>query len=689
LCLLRRALPAWLLLGLAGLLSLPPLPTSGQAPRPSVQPLPGVTEGDEHFGIGNLYPEEHWLRLARGAGMRWNRWEFRWADIEPRRGQLDLDGPDYVVDYNARHGVKLQGVLISLPKWAEARTAEGGIVPRGLYEPWDSPANAWGVWVRTMAERYRGRVQAWEVWNEPDYPRGRFGFWFGSKADYYQLLKVAYRNIKAADPQATVLVAGLMYWGDPHYLEQLIALAQADPEAPAHQYFFDAIAWHVYSRPIDAYTRVLQSRQLLYETVGPKAIWINEGNLPVWPESRLNNYQRFPLSGTLEEQAAWVIQWYAYALAAGADHVLMYRMHDSDEPEAWGLARSDGSLRPAYVAYQLAARYFANSTQVTRAPSAEAEQIVFEQPSRRVTVVWNRTPQPLEVEIGASAPRAQRIALDGTTTTLLPQRGVYRLTLPPATATTGLAPDDYLLGGAPYLLVEERAPAGWRVAVDDPRLGWRGAWRRFAPASLDGPAAVSAEPGASVRLAFRGPTLTWYTSRGPWAGIARLVLDDQPLAELDLYYPAPLPAAAYTFTDLGDGPHVLTLTVSGERGPRALDGAVAVEAFGAEQVTAASLLPPLPPPTLAAPLATLTPNPTATPGASPVRTPSVPPTPTVLPRSPIATPPPTATTGPPAAPSSTIQPGAPPGYVLPPEPTPSPTPSPVATPPLRRLWGEP
>ena len=98
-------------------------------------------------------------------------------------------------------------------------------------------------------------MQVWEVWNEPDYPRGSFGFWFGSKADYYQLLKVAYRAVKAVDPAAEVLVAGLMYWGDPAYLEDLLKMAQADPEARDNASFFDGIAWHVYSRPSDVFER--------------------------------------------------------------------------------------------------------------------------------------------------------------------------------------------------------------------------------------------------------------------------------------------------------------------------------------------------------------------------------------------------------------------------------------------------
>ncbi len=559
----------------------------------SITPLPAVTDSDTRFGIGNVYPEAHWFSLARNAGMRWNRWEFRWSAIEPRPGRFDWEGSDRVVASNREARLDLQGILISTPRWAEART-DSGIIPSGLYEPWDSSRNTWGTFVRTIAERYRGRVQAWEVWNEPDYPRGSFGFWFGSKADYYQLLKVAYRAVKAVDPAAEVLVAGLMYWGDPAYLEDLLKMAQADPEGRDNAYFFDGIAWHVYSRPSDVFERVQRSRLLLQKYVGPKAIWVNEGNLPVWTESRLNNYQRFPLSGTLEEQAAWVVQWYAYALAAGADRALMYRMHDSDEPEAWGLARSDGSLRPAYVAYQLAARYFSHATSAARAPLGEAEQIVFQRPGQRVTVVWNRTQHSIPpVDVGAAAPIALLVSIDGTSQRVAPRGGVYQLSLPPATANTGTSPDDYLVGGSPYILVEDLPAAGQPIEETDTRLAWSGAWAVDSqPAATAGRAVAAAEAGATGSFAFRGSNVTWYTAKSPHGGVARLVLDGQPLAEVDLYNPFPVAQYALTFTDLGPGPHLLTVTVTGARNPRSLGSHVVVDGFVADQPLAAPAVPP-------------------------------------------------------------------------------------------------
>jgi hypothetical protein len=686
----------------------------------SIQPLPAVTDSDDRFGVGNVYPDPHWLSLAQNAGMQWNRWEFRWSGIEPRSGHFDWAGSDRVVEASRAARLNVQGILISTPRWAETRGANTAI-PSGLYEPWDSPANTWGRFVRTIAERYQGRVQAWEIWNEPDYPKGSFSFWFGTKADYYQLLKVAYKAIRSVDPAAPVLVAGLMYWGEPGFLEELLAMARNDPEGPGHNHFFDAVAWHVYSRPTDVYERVRRSRLLLQTYVGHKAIWVNEGNLPVWPESRLNNYGRFPLSGTLEEQAAWVVQWYAYALAAGADRALMYRMHDSDEPEAWGLARADGSLRPAYVAYQLAARYFSRTTSGSRATLGDAEQIIFERPGQRVLAVWNRTPRAVTARIGAAVPSATLIAIDGATQPIAPTSGAYQLDLPPATANAGVGPDDYLVGGAPYIIIEDHATAARRFEETEPTLAWAGKWTDEGhPNASRGSTRTSAEPGAAVSFAFSGPSVTWYTTLAPSGGTAHLSLNGAPLAVVDLHNPTTVAQAPLTYTDLGDGPHVLTIMVGHAASSHAVGGTVTVDAFAADRALAAPELPttavaappvalvpvarmPLPPTTTATPppaapaqarvswlpplpggapaVALSTPivvatgvptgaapmpagSPTQAPAtATPSRTPTATPTPTAIP-------PPVAPATP-ASPVYQIQPGAP-GVIIVPDEAPTP-----------------
>ena len=64
----------------------------------------------------------------------------------------------------------------------------------------------------------------------------------------------------------------------------------------------------------------------------------------------------------------------ARCVAADVKRYAAYKMFD-EEPEngteLWGLARNDRSLRPAYVAFQVAASYFSNVTSAMRIAQEE------------------------------------------------------------------------------------------------------------------------------------------------------------------------------------------------------------------------------------------------------------------------------------------------------------------------------
>lgn len=61
----------------------------------------------------------------------------------------------------------------------------------------DELRRAFQVFAGKVAARYKGRVKAYEIWNEPTYTMGN--------TVYANLLKAAYPPIKAADPAATVI----------------------------------------------------------------------------------------------------------------------------------------------------------------------------------------------------------------------------------------------------------------------------------------------------------------------------------------------------------------------------------------------------------------------------------------------------------------------------------------------------
>jgi len=461
-------------IGLGLLLALIASDASGAGSQ-ATQPM-AVAEGQ---GLCFIYHEPPLQDLAQGAGARFNRWQFTWAEIEPSPGIFDFGTYDARVASDRARGFQIEAILMGTPSWAAtagstalpvpqvgrvrpnarllALTPQTGIAaagtspPKGLYLPWNDPGNVWGRFVYTIASRYRNDVTYWEVWNEPDLGTV---FWSGSKADYYQLLKVAYQAAKAANPNAVVLFAGLAYWTAPSYFEDILKLMAADPTASANNHYFDISAWHWYSRPLDAYDKTLWVRQTMQHYGLNKPIWINEAGVPVWNEPP-GPGTPYPWSATAEEQASYIIQHMAYALAAGAEKTFIFRLHDADMSEAYGIVRNDYSPRPAFTAYQVATTYLFGATSISRVPQGNIERIVFANtPRGKVTVVWNTVPTPTMTTLPATVPTATLVDKAGQIIPITAQDGGFTLYLPGATANNGANPNDYIIGGNPYLLIE-------------------------------------------------------------------------------------------------------------------------------------------------------------------------------------------------------------------------------------------
>jgi hypothetical protein len=150
------------------------------------------------------------LDLLRAARVGWIRQELPWEQIEPvAKGQF-VDPKfgdstwakfDDIVDRANALGIKVVLRLDTSPRWALPPDAVDGLGPPLRYEDyWD--------FVQQTVERYRGRVQAYQIWNEPNLTSE----WGRQRPDppaYTRLLRGAAERIRAADPQARVLMAAL------------------------------------------------------------------------------------------------------------------------------------------------------------------------------------------------------------------------------------------------------------------------------------------------------------------------------------------------------------------------------------------------------------------------------------------------------------------------------------------------
>jgi hypothetical protein len=174
---------------------------------PSVQLVEGNRVASPSAAIhvflwGNPETTDRDLQLAKDAGFTWVKQRFEWRYIEKsRKNAFEWQEPDRVVDSINRAGLGIIARIDNQPEWAR----RDGIFPAsGPPDQMDD----WKDYVEELAERYRGKIQAYEIWNEPNITRE----WGGAPPDpvaYTELLRVSYEAIKKVDPNALVISAGL------------------------------------------------------------------------------------------------------------------------------------------------------------------------------------------------------------------------------------------------------------------------------------------------------------------------------------------------------------------------------------------------------------------------------------------------------------------------------------------------
>jgi hypothetical protein len=162
------------------------------------------------------------LRATRPA---WVRVFLGWNGLEPARGSYDLGD---IENYRHFFASLPAGTKIDVDVWGSPAWANGG--SGNVATPPVDNADYAGF-VNYVANAFRGRVSAWEIWNEED----NAAWWSGTPAQYVGLLKAGYSAVKSVDPNASVLVGGLT-GNDGSYLQQLYGAGAKG--------FFDAVGVH-------------------------------------------------------------------------------------------------------------------------------------------------------------------------------------------------------------------------------------------------------------------------------------------------------------------------------------------------------------------------------------------------------------------------------------------------------------
>ncbi len=441
-----------------------PSPPALEAQRRGFVLRPSLVIPDRRFGVIETYADP---ASAAAIGAGWTRVRFPWADLQPNNdGEWnDAFFTDVTLAAELAAGREVVGLIVNTPFWALNDASVPG-VPRGLYLPESDPGNVWATFVRQIVTRYAGplRVDHWIIWNEPDiwdpaYP-GRT--WGGSVQQFFQLQRVAYNVAKQANPAAVIHLSAFTYFWDANYgrtpfFSLLMDEIQRDRQSASHNYYFDVASANLYFRVDNIYDLIAWHHGEMRARGFDKPLWLTETNAapssdPQWPVAN----PAFPIS--LGEQAAFIPQAFAMAIAAGADRVAVYKLIDTPgdraaNPEPFGLARDDGSRRPAFTAFQVASNYLSGFTGAALDHRDDRyAQVTVQRGEATTTVLWARSPSPTQAQVAARSTQAILADALGGARTITPRDGVYIIDLPGCTQPT------CAIGGTPRLLVEG-APA--------------------------------------------------------------------------------------------------------------------------------------------------------------------------------------------------------------------------------------
>jgi hypothetical protein len=317
------------------------------------------------------------LRLSKDAGVYWIRQQVRWMDLHDRSGTIYWGELDNIVNDASAAGVKLLLSIVAAPSWA---TPDGrnGLPSREHFSDFN-------YFMGQMAARYKGKVQAYEIWNEENLAHENGGR--VANANFYMdMLVGASQTIRASDPSA-IIVSGPpsstetnrsdIAISDTSFYRQMFA-------DPRFRSSVDVVGVHPggQSNPPDSmwpdnpgpgpgwttsrefyFRRVEDARAAMVESgLGDMKIWITEfgwatrNNTPGYGYGNNISYQ---------EQANWIVRAFQmgrrdYSPWVGAMFLWQlnyavpwkYQGNELHEQASFGVLNGDWSPRPAYIAIQ-------------------------------------------------------------------------------------------------------------------------------------------------------------------------------------------------------------------------------------------------------------------------------------------------------------------------------------------------
>ena len=344
--------------------------------------IPADFSGLVHAGGTNTSEEFAFLDYM---GTGWILHTFYWSRIESEQGEWDFINYDTLVDNAEAAGIKVLGVLAYDNRWIHTdRKSHNYIPPARLPDYLE--------YVRKTVDHFRGRVDAWCIWNEPN-----FHFWTGTGKEFFELARQAADVIRETDNEV-ILLGGAFNRGvfglPKKYIRGLFESGAMEKA--------DAVAFHPYELNPGRTARLYdQFREIVDDYGFGDKIWITEVGYPTggWYPTRISE----------KNLPAYVIKTCVLLLTRGSQKVFWYQLFDphrrngGNSEDFFGLAQSDYSSKGA-EAFRLCAQFLSGSSY--RAQELRRENLpnslrsfYFEGDGNCVLILWNESPGERQVRL--------------------------------------------------------------------------------------------------------------------------------------------------------------------------------------------------------------------------------------------------------------------------------------------------
>ncbi|XHR30580.1 MAG: endo-1,4-beta-xylanase [Chthoniobacteraceae bacterium] len=348
----------------------------------------GVSTHTVSCGAPDMYRE---IELLHRLGVDIVRDDLKWGRVEPQKGDWKFEQIDLYLERLERAGIELQAILCYTARWAST----GNPNAKNWHE-WNNAApqmEPWLNYVRTIVERYKGRVRSWEVWNEED-----IGAWLSSTEKYTELFDNTSRLVMDVNPQAQVLnggFSGTPRLPNPDFMKKF-SLA-------ADKTFWAVWAYHDYHTFSELLSRNDEQLELYKQANMTIPVWINEGGFHC-----LN-------VGGERKQAVTLVKKYAScpALHLPVKGYFWYDLRDdgsdpNDKEHHFGLVRRNYDPKPAYAAYQnvireLAPCRFERKLEDKESPSGVWALLYRHSEDESVLVAWREGGENQETPVWLGA----------------------------------------------------------------------------------------------------------------------------------------------------------------------------------------------------------------------------------------------------------------------------------------------